>query len=40
MSVKCLLHSKITKEWNLEERQIFDYGDLCQSVSPRVLVFD
>jgi hypothetical protein len=30
----------IAKEWNLEERQIFDYGDLLQSVSSRVLVFD
>ena len=32
MLVKCLLHLKIAKEWNLEECQTFDDGDPYQSV--------
>ena len=32
MLVKCLLHYKIAKEWNLEECQTFDDGDPYQSV--------
>ena len=30
----------IYKQWFLKERQTFDDGDLLQSASPKVLVFD
>ena len=40
MYVKCLLHYKITKEWILKEYRSFDDGDLLQSASPKVLLFE
>ena len=40
MKGKIFTTLKIAKEWNLEERQTFDDGDLYQSANPTVLVFD
>jgi hypothetical protein len=35
-----LLYQKNTKEWNLEEHQLYDDGDPPQCANPRPLVFD